>query len=189
MHDSLFYLPGAVLSHSELISARLDGLLCEVGAGYMPADIPETDTARVTALAPVLLPGFAASGPTAAWVHGVGDAPPLRHHIQRAVDRRPRISARRDVVVHESRLPPDDVIMIASVPVTSLLRTMTDLVLYADRYRESHTWMRTLATEMPELLAPVREHLAGRPRLPGRRAALGHIERLSEATDYEDVTR
>lgn len=189
MHDSLFYLPGAVLSQPELNAARLDGLVSEVGAGYMPADIPETGGARVTALGPFLLPGFAASGPTAAWVHGVGNTPPSRHHFQRAIDRRPRISAVRDVVVHESKLAPTDIVMVANVPVTSMLRTLTDLVLFADRYPECHAWMALLAAAVPELLTPVREHLSGRPRLPGRRAALTHIERLSAIEAYDDVTR
>lgn len=83
--------------------------------------------------------------------------------------------------------------MIEQVPVTSLPRTLIDLVLYADRYEECLVWMRLLAAEMPALLAPVREHLRGRPRLPGRRAALAYVDELSGAASHfarhEDVTR
>ena len=80
MHPSLLYLPGAPLSLPELTAARIDGLLIEVGDGYMPPDIPEGPAARLASLAPILSPGYAASGPTAAWVHGVGDGPPRCHH-------------------------------------------------------------------------------------------------------------
>lgn len=189
MHESLFYLPGAVLSQSELSSARLDGLVFEVGAGYMPADVPEGRSARVTAIKKILRPGFAASGSTAAWIHGVGDAPPRQHHIQRTVDHRPRVTTTSNVVVHESRLPPDNVVWVADEPVTSPLRTLTDLVLGADRYPEYLVWMRLLASEIPTLVPVVREQLSIRERLPGRRAALTRIEQLSARARHDEVTR
>lgn len=189
MHDSLFYRPGAVLSQSELSSARLDGLVFELGTGYMPADVPEDQSSRITALGEILCAGFAASGSTAAWVHGVGDAPPLHHHIQRVVDHRPRVRAAHNVVVHESRLAPGDAELIADAHVTTPLRTLTDLVLGADRYPEYSVWMRLLASETPMLLSEVREHLGGRPRLPGRRAALARLECLSVEVRQDDVTR
>lgn len=189
MHDSLFYRPGAVLSQSELSAARLDGLVFEVGTGYMPADAPEGPSARVTALGQILCPGFAASGSTAAWVHGVGDASPLRHHIQRTVDRRPRVKAGRNVVVHESRLSAHDFVWIADAAVTSPLRTLTDLVLGADRYPEYLRWMHLLAKEIPVLIPAVRKNLSVRERLPGRRAALARLEQLSAETYHDEVTR
>lgn len=189
MHESLFYVQDGVLSQSELISARLDGLLFEVGVGYMPADLPEDADARVSALAPLLAPGFAASGPTAAWVHGVGDAAPVRHHLHRAAERRPRVKAQRDVVVHESWLPPEDVVMVAQVPVTSRVRTLTDLVLGVERYPEYRVWIDLVAREMPILLQQVYERLSGRQRLPGRRAALALVARLADENAQEVVTR
>lgn len=189
MHDSFFYLPGAVLSQPELSSARLDGLLFEVGAGYMPADVPEDHSARMAALGQVLCPGFAASGSTAAWVHGVGDAAPLQHHIQRAVAHRPRANAPHNVVVHESQLGPGDVVWIADAPVTSPLRTLTDLVLGADRYPEYLVWMQLLASEMPALVPLVRANLTVRERLPGRRAAFSRLDRLSVVRCQDEVTR
>jgi len=189
VHDSLFYLPGAVLSQSELSSARLDGLVFEISAGYMPADIPEGRSARLTALRQVIPPGFAASGSTAAWVHGAGDAPPMQHHIQRTVDHRPRTKTAYNVVVHESQLADGDLVRIADQSVTTPLRTLTDLVLGADRYPQYLIWMRRLASEMPELVSAVRGQLTDRERLPGRRAALSRLEQLSAEWPQEDVTR
>ena len=92
-------------------------------------------------------------------------------------------------MVHEGRLPPTDVILVADVPVTSQLRTLIDLLLFADRYSECHTWMGIFAAAAPELLAPAQEQLSNRPRLPGRRAALERVERLSEAVAHDEVTR
>jgi hypothetical protein len=175
---SLFYRPGALLSQQELSAARLDGLLVEVGEGYMPADLPEDAGARAAALAPLISPGYAASGPTAAWVHGVGDAPPMRHHIQRAVDHRPRIQPRHNVVVHEGRVPSDDLMLIAQMPVTTPLRTLTDLVLTSGRYGECALWMRSMAAACPSLVPRVQALLAARSRMPGKRAALAIVAEL-----------
>lgn len=182
-----------MLSQQELSAARLDGLLVEVGEGYMPADLPEDAGARAAAVMSVLSPGYAMSGPTAAWVHGAGGAPPQRHHIHRAVDYRPRVEPRRDVVVHEGQVMPNDLIFIGATPVTTPLRTLTDLVLTANRYEECASWARSMAVAMPALVSQAQALLAGRTRMPGKRAALATVaELLDEITHGEmgqDVTR
>jgi hypothetical protein len=189
VHPSLFYRPGALLSQQELSAARLDGLLVEVGEGYMPADLPEDAGARATALAPILSAGYAASGPTAAWVHGVGDAPPQRHHLQRAADRRPRVELRRNVVMHEGQVPPGDLTFVAAVPVTTPLRTLTDLVLTSSRYRECAVWMRSMAEACPALVPQVQTLLAGRSRMPGKRAALATVSELLNERGQDQAAR
>ena len=194
MDSSLFYRPGALLSEAELSAARLDGVLVEVGEGYMPADMPEDDGARAAALGPVLSPGYAASGPTAAWVHGVGDAPPLHHHIQRAVDRRPRVPLRTNVIVHEGQVPLSDLIFLAAAPVTTRLRTMTDLVLTSSRFSECAVWMRGMAEAFPSLVPRVQTLLTARSRMPGKRAALATVgallnEHAQAVSAQDEVTR
>ncbi|MGV2983718.1 type IV toxin-antitoxin system AbiEi family antitoxin [Microbacterium sp. AGC85] len=192
MHPSLFYRPGALLSPQELNAARLDGLLVEIGEGYMPADLPEDAGARAAALAPILPLGYAAGGPTAAWVHGVGQAPPARHHIQRAVDRRPRIEQRMDVIAHEGRAPSADLMLVDAVPVTTPMRTLTDLVLMSVRYPECDAWMHEMAGTLPDLLPEVHALLTARPRMPGKLAALATVEELLEGRAQraqDEVTR
>ncbi len=189
MHPSLFFRPGALLSQSELSSARLDGLLIEVGEGYMPPDLPEDDAARIRSIAHILAPGYAASGPTAAWVHGIGDLPPICHHVQRVSENRPRVRPLPNVIVHERRIDDGDVEMIAATPVTTRLRTLTDLVLSADRDAESAAWMRRLARADPWLVPRVRAVIEARNRMPGRRAALAALGSLPDAASHEDVTR
>ncbi|MCS3842556.1 type IV toxin-antitoxin system AbiEi family antitoxin [Microbacterium sp. AK031] len=192
MDPSLFYRPGALLSQQELGAARLDGLLVEVGEGYMPADLPEDAGARAAAVSPILSPGYAASGPTAAWVHGVGDTPPARHHTQRAVDHRPRISQRSDVIAHEGRVPPSDLVVIGVIPVTTPLRTLTDLVLTSGRYHECAVWMSEMAAAFPSLVPQVQTLLAARSRMPGKRAAMSVVAELLALPAHEcaqdDVT-
>ena len=189
MDPSLFYRPGALLSQQELGAARLDGLLVEVGEGYMPADLPEDAGARAAALSPIISPGYAASGPTAAWVHGVGGTPPARHHTQRAVDRRPRIDQRRDVIAHEGRVPRSDLIVFGAIPVTTPLRTLTDLVLMSGRYRECAVWMPEMAALFPSLVPQVQTLLAARSRMPGKQAALSAVAELLALAAREDASQ
>lgn len=189
MHPSLFFRPGALLSQPELSAARLDGLLIEVGDGYMSPDLPEDEAARMRSLAHILSPGYAASGPTAAWVHGIGDLPPVCHHVQRVSANRPRVRPLRNVVVHERRIDDGDVETIAKMPITTTLRTLTDLVLSADHDAESAVWMRRLARAAPRLVSQVRAEIEARPRMPGRRAALAALESLEDDASQEDVTR
>lgn len=184
----LFYRPGALLSQPELSAARLDGLVFEVDDAYMPADLPEDAAARAEAVSPLVAPGYAASGPTAAWIHGIGDRSPHRHHIQRISPQRQRVGPMRQVVVHESRLSPDDVHTINTMPVTTPLRTMTDLAISSARDAECAAWLRACATSWVDLVRPALEHIAARPRMPGKRGAMAALELLLEA-DQEVVTR
>lgn len=178
MNSSLLYRPGALLSQPELSAARLDGLVFEVADAYMPADLPEDAAARVAALSPVLAPGFAASGPSAAWIHGTGDRAPIRHHIQRMSPQRRRIVSLRNVLVHESRLASEDVQMIAAAPVTTPLRTMVDLAIRAGRDAECASWLRDFAVSRHDLVRPALDHIAARQRMPGKRAAVTALDLL-----------
>jgi hypothetical protein len=186
VHPSLFFLPGALLSGPELSAARIDGLLIEVGEGYMPPDLPEDAAARARSLTPLLEPGYALSGPSAAWVHGVGDAPPICHHLQRITPHRPRVERAARVVLHERAIAAIDVELIGGVPVTTLLRTLTDLVLAAGDDPRTAEWMRRLAAAASDLVPTVRQAIESRTRMPGKRAALARIVELER---YEDVTR
>lgn len=172
MHPSLLFFPGALLSQPELNSARLDGLLIEVGEGFMPPDLPEDPHARIASLRPILMPGYAASGPTAAWVHGSGDAPPLRHHLQRVSPRRRRVHAEPGVILHETLLDASDVELVGAFPVTAPLRTLLDLALTVGSNDAAADWVRSLAHSRPALIPRAIEHLESRPRLPGKHAAL-----------------
>lgn len=178
MDASLFFLPGTLLTQAELSAARLDGLLFEVGDGYMPADVPEGSSARATAIASLLSPGFAASGPTAAWIHGVGDGSPARHHMQRTAQRRSRAMTGQHLVMHEALLREDEVVSLGVLTVTTPLRTMRDLALGIERYAEYERWLTGLAALMPRLIPLAEAQIRARARMPGRLAALDRLQRL-----------
>ncbi|MGM1016347.1 MAG: SAM-dependent methyltransferase [Actinomycetota bacterium] len=184
MHRMLFYPVGERLSASELSAARLDGVLFEVGEGYMPADTVEGASARATSLGVFVGPGVALCGPSAAWVHGAGDSPPARHHVQRSVTRRLRLSLPARVRFHEPAVAPNEVLSIAGVAVVEPVRTLVDLALGAHRHVDYALWTRHLVVRSPDLVAPALSALEQRQRTPGKREGITLL-----TTTYEDVTR
>lgn len=177
MHPALFYLPGDRLAQPELSAARLDGHVVELGEGYIPADLVEGPEVRAAGLRSLIMPGMAASGPSAAWIHGAGDGPPSPHHARRAVARRlrPAVSAR--LIFHDVLLAPGDLTQIAGLSVSTPLRTMIDLILGIHRDPASATWAAALAELTPGLIAAAANEVRTLHRVPGTRAALTWIER------------
>jgi len=127
------YFAGDRMSHAELMSARLDGHLVEVGEAFMPADAVETRELRAGSLRGILGTRLAATHESAAWVHGVLGEPPSTHHVQRCVDR--RIPEPLDVRIRyrDVRLPERDCLVVAGVTVSTPTRTFIDLL--RDRVR------------------------------------------------------
>ncbi|MFY9714659.1 MAG: type IV toxin-antitoxin system AbiEi family antitoxin [Microbacterium sp.] len=172
MHPALFYLPGDRLMQPELSAARLDGHVVEIGEGYIPADVVEGPEARAAGLRSLIQVGMAASGPSAAWIHGAGDRPPSPHHARRAIDRRLRPPVTARLVFHDSRLAPGDVVQIGGMAVSSPLRTMIDLALGIHRAPAFAVWATALADVFPELVVAAAQELRVLNRVPGTRAAL-----------------
>lgn len=193
MHPALFYLPGRRLSHSELSAARLDGLVFEVGEGYMPADIVEGADARATAVASLFRRGLAASGPSAAWIHGAGDAPPARHHAHRSGPRRVRMPADSRLLLHDTPVPAAELTSIAGVAVTTPARTLADLAVAIARHPDLGRWATSLAAIAPGATAAAIALIENRARMPGRRSALDRLRRLcctpGAGEGQDEVTR
>lgn len=183
----LVFLPGEELSLPELCSARLDGLLHDLGEGFVVADVPDGPALRALAIAPLLAPGFAVSGPSAAWVHGMADAPPTRHHIQRFAARRRRPRGDPRVVAHETALNREDVDRPGDVPVVSPVRTLVDLALALPRHPEHSHWLQALAYANSAWPRRARESLRARQRVPGKAVALRALDALAD--DQDEVTR
>lgn len=178
MHPAFLYLPGDRLAIPELSAARLDGHLVDLGEGYIPADLIESPSARAAAIAILVPVDTAASGPTAAWVHGAGDAPPARHHVRRAVSRRIRTALPARVILHDTALPQADFALIGGVPVMTPERTMIDLALGLHRDESLRRWMLLLADAEPSLVPAALSELDTMTRVPGKRAGRGALERL-----------
>ncbi|MBT2486002.1 MULTISPECIES: type IV toxin-antitoxin system AbiEi family antitoxin [unclassified Microbacterium] len=178
MHPAFLYLPGARLSQSELSSARIDGHVVEVGDAYIPADLIEDADVRAQSLIRLVRPGTAASGPTAAWVHGAGDAPPVVHHVKRSVERRLRPHTSARLVFHDSLLAASDVQRLGGIDVSTPERTMLDLATTLHRDPRVMLWIQRLALIFPELPAAAGDRLRAMRRVPGSRVALSALERL-----------
>lgn len=181
-------MPGALLSHQELIGARLDGLVFELGCGFIPADLPESDAARVVAVRGLVPPGYGICGPTAAWVLGYGDAVPQRQHFQRISPQRTRVPGGADVMLHDVRLPDADTELIAGVRVTTPVRTMVDLALHRDTHADYAPWLRAMAMADAALVAAAHAAITARVRMPGKRAALAVLDSLASER-HDEVTR
>ncbi|MGK3947636.1 type IV toxin-antitoxin system AbiEi family antitoxin [Microbacterium sp. K2] len=178
MHPAFLYLPGDRLTVPELSAARIDGLVVDLGEGYIPADLVESPSARAAAIASLVPVDTAASGPSAAWIHGAGDAPPARHHVRRAVSHRIRPALPSRVILHDTALPRAHVVMIGGVPVMTPERTMVDLALGLHRDESLRRWMLLLAHAEPRLVPAALVALGTMIRVPGKRAGRGALERL-----------
>ncbi|MEV7630814.1 SAM-dependent methyltransferase [Microbacterium sp. NPDC089318] len=174
MHPALFYRPGDRLTLPELSAARLDGDVVEVGEGYMPADTVEGAGARARSLSPLVPPGTAVSGVSAAWVHGAGDVPPAVHHVSRISRSRQRITLSSRVVHHERLLGDDEVQSIADVWVQTPLATAVSLLYSSARDQEDEDWLQALIRATPGLADAVRSHVTPLSRRPGA----NHARRL-----------
>lgn len=182
MHPALLFVPGERLSLSELSAARLDGHVVEIGDAYIPADLLESADVRASAIAGLVRRGTAAAGPTAAWIHGAGDAPPAVHHVQRASQRRLRPQPSRRVVFHDSALGASDVVHLGGIDVASPLRTMLDLAIGLHRDPRLRPWIEGLALVHPTLVTEARTALQARERVPGSRMGRAVLERLALRT-------
>lgn len=189
MHPALFYLPGEKLSLPELCSARLDGHVVELGEGFMPSDTVEGPSARARGIAPLVRRGTAVMGPSAAWIHGAGDAPPVRHHFQRAVRRRLRVAFDRRIVFHDIVLPESSQVTIGSLIVADAARTLCDLARMSPVYPEFTRWARALAAVHPDACALARALLHATGRVPGKAHGLALLAELTRAAEMRSMKR
>lgn len=182
MHPAFVYLPGSRLSPAELSAARIDGHVIDLGDAYVPADLVETAAVRAGTLASLVRPGTAAAGPTAAWIHGAGDAPPAVHHVKRSADRRirPRTSAR--LVFHDTLLAVSDLQLIGGIAVSTPVRTLADLATTLHRDPRVLPWMDQLARVTPGLASEAAASLRSLRRVPGSRVGVAALDRLAIRT-------
>jgi hypothetical protein len=182
MHPALLYVPGRRLSLSELSAARLDGHVVELGDAYIPADLSESADVRASSIARLVRPGTAAAGPTAAWVHGAGDAPPAVHHIRRSVPRRVRPQLTNRVIFHDGPLSEGEIVRLGDIDVSTPLRTMLDLATGVHRDPRLREWIEHLAYAHPSLVAESIDAMADWNRVPGSRIGRSVLERVALRT-------
>jgi hypothetical protein len=182
MTSPFVYFAGTRLSQAELTAACLDGHLIALGEGFVPADMIESIPLRAASLAGMLGDALTASHLSAAWVLGGIDDPPVRHSVQRAVSRRLHHIIDRRLIYHDPFVPPEDLLRMSGVAVTSRARTAADLARTPGDAQAValRTWMRRDPAIADEALA----WFSQRDRIPHRRRAEALIGALQE-----DVTR
>lgn len=176
MPSSFLYFPGEQLSYAELSAARLEGMLVELGEGYIPADAVETAALRAASLAPVLRRDAAATHQSAAWIHGVLPAPPGRHTIQRVADQRTRQRIDRRYVYRDPQLPSSDIQMMGGVAVTTPSRTVSDLARLP--YPEGDDALAAFAREDPGAVDDALQWFSRVGRVPRKRSAVARLTAL-----------
>ncbi len=177
VNPAFLYLPGSTLTMAELTAARIDGDVFEIGEGYIPADLVEARSTRASSVACLIPVDTAASGPTAAWIHGAGDSPPAIHHVRRAVERRIRSNRQARVVLHDTSVPSTELEVLGGVLVMTPTRTMVDLALGVHRDESLVRWLVLLAETDETLLDAAIDHIDGLARVPGTRAARAALVR------------
>ncbi|MBB6391896.1 type IV toxin-antitoxin system AbiEi family antitoxin [Microbacterium thalassium] len=187
MSSPFLYFADDRLSGSELASARLDGLVVELGEAYIPADAVETAALRAGSLARLVGDLLAASHLSAAWIHGALDEPPARHSVQRAVAHRIHVSFGRRFVYRDPAIPAEDLAVVGGVRVTTPVRTLVDLARTPDAaHADGAARMARLA---PGLVGEALDRLGSAGPFPRKRDAMALLRRLAGAGAQDDVTR
>lgn len=177
------YLAGDRLSHPELMAARLDGDLVEVGDAYMPADAVETPGLRAGSLRAVCGGHFALTHEAAAWVHGALEDPPAHLNVQRCTPVRTQRVLDRRLRYRDLLLPESDRTVLGGVAVSIPERTLLDLV--RDRvFREGGDGAaaHALIAWRPQLLASTIAWLGSAAPVHFKRPTLAYLREIDLTT-------
>lgn len=165
-----FHLPEA-----ELHAARLDGELVAIDDGFGLIDESGFVGHRAESLRAVIPPRLIAEQRTAAWLYGARTDPPARHELCADVGARYRTTGMPRLVVREVVIGHSEIILLATIRVTTPRRTMLDLARHSEHFDAGDAWtLRQLASigrlTVPDLLADLaqRPHLALRARAEQR---------------------
>lgn len=169
MTSPFVYFADERLSAAELSAAALDGHLVALGEGYLVADAVETPGMRAASLARLLDERFALALLSAAWVWGAPIAPPARHTLCRATDRRPAKVRSPRAVLHDLAVRPQDLTRLGGVSTTTPQRTLIDLV--RSPRDECHAAAGELAAAGLADAQAALAQVQTAPRIPGMRRA------------------
>lgn len=190
MTSPFLYFADEPLSRAELMAARLDGDLVELGEAWIPADAVETRALRAGSLGQLLGEDLAATHLSAAWVHGAVPEPPRRHAVQRAVARRLHHRFGVGQFYRDRRVEEADLWRVGGVWVTDPARTLADLARVADDRHLAAA--RMLAAGDPDALERAIRLLQERRSLPHKRTALTLLRGMrggAAKRGQDDVTR
>lgn len=170
-------LSGDDLPIVELNAARLDGEVFRIDGGFAPIDEIEQPRHRALALSAGLPARLIAEQRTAAWIWGALSLPPRHHQLCAAVGARVRPPFVSWMTVREVVIEPIEVVILAGMQVTTLLRTAVDIARFSEEFdAEERAMVRSLMGIGRFGLAECVADIEGRRNLPNKHRAR---ERLS----------
>jgi hypothetical protein len=132
---------------------------------------------RGASLVPLLGTDLAAVELTAAWIHGALPTPPARHTVRRAKAGRRHLCDRR-LVYRDARIRPEDLVRCGGAPVSTPIRTLTDLCRRPDA--ASHRAATQLVESGLASASVACAWFEARPTFPYRTSALALLRPLCE---------
>ncbi|CAN5328812.1 hypothetical protein BH10ACT7_BH10ACT7_22440 [soil metagenome] len=171
-------LSGDDLPLVELNAARLDGELFRIDGGFAPIDEIEQPHHRALALSADLPARLIAEQGTAAWIWGALSLPPWHHQLCAAVGARVRPPFVSWMTVREVVIEPTEVVTIAGMQVTTLLRTAVDITRFSERFDNEERQvvlelMRVGGLSLQECVTDIES----RRNLPNKHRALERLSR------------
>ena len=165
---------------AELCAARLDGELYSLDSCFCPVDELEFPALRANVIAAQWPFRLIAEQRSAAWVHGVTDAPPARHDLCADISARARPTNLRRANVREVVVDTTEIMRIGRLDVTTPLRTTLDLcrvsTTFGDVEREiCVALMRLGNVDIAECI----HTLESRRNLPNKKLAITRLESVA----------
>lgn len=162
----------------ELCAARIDGEVFAIDECFATIDADDTPALRGAALLSLTGPRAVAVLESALWVHGLSAAAPDVHQVRTSRRDRVRLPAIRRLVAGTAQFHDGDVIRAGGMSVTTLERTVTDMLLADDFGPQRCRLVRIALDVHPALVAGCASRIQSADHLPGKHRAL---RRLTDA--------
>ncbi|GAB3606366.1 hypothetical protein GCM10027413_17750 [Conyzicola nivalis] len=161
---------------AELCAARLDGELFGADEAFLPIDVGVGPLERATAAGRFWPGRLIAERATAAWIWGAMPDPPLRHQLCASKDARARPPVPARSTVREVTIAPDEYAYVATLRVTTPLRTLVDLARFGDDYTDADRGIARALIALDDLtVAHCRQALDRRRNLPAKKLAWSRL--------------
>ena len=167
------------LPHPELLAARLDGELFDVGWGFCPVDEILSPIHRAFLLTRGLPGRLIPEQLSAAWIWGALDAPPEQPQFCVRLDARVGHPTSGALQVREVVLEDSELVVLGRLSVTSPLRTAVDLARYSSQWTDHERGILSrLMTAGHFDRADVDAYLDTRHKLPAKRLARSRVQNV-----------
>jgi len=163
---------------AELCAARIDGELFAVDECFAPVDAVDSSALRGAALLALTGPRAVAVLESALWVHGVLLAPPETHEVRVPRRSRARLPQSPRLCSGERTFAPGEIQRLGGMAVTTVPRTVLDLLFAEDFDRVRRRIVAAVLAEDTRRATHCAELVRTAVHRPGKRRALQRISDL-----------